>query len=533
LYKLIIFLFFLNASCFANSQAGSLTFNLGKSICKDFTECSIFIRKKLGRYSVRLNGEILRDNRKLYNNFDLPLIIIPDNYIRQGERNILEVEIINFKQINISEKELSIDDYSSNYLKYIISLATDIIPTVSSSFFLFIVGILILFLFIFFRDLELFFIFIYVLIACLYLLSFSEIFKIWGNEEVLSGPVHFSLRLLQDVALLALLHNFIKESWRFRKLIRSIYCLYAVSIISMLYIVWSGDYAYSRYLKIMVLCAPLVAFPMGYAFFLSLLSVDKFERKILIPFSAVLFLFQLNDLMVFWEIYKGFYLVKLYIPFVVIFIAFIFIYRKNIHYRYLILSEERRFSSRKLVHDLKSPITALELIKSEGKLLEPFKGVLTDTISRIKGMIDELEEDEVKTQYFDVIECFDSICRIYEDVGLEISSSLKCHNVDLNKLAFTRAISNLIENAIDAGTFVKVHISKKSFGRICIVISDNGNGIPEYIVDEVIEKRRQFITTKDNGNGIGLPSALKFFRQNSIDFRIKTGKSGTTILLYL
>jgi hypothetical protein len=98
LYKLIIFLFFLNASCFANSQAGSLTFNLGKSICKDFTECSIFIRKKLGRYSVRLNGEILRDNRKLYNNFDLPLIIIPDNYIRQGERNILEVEIINFKQ---------------------------------------------------------------------------------------------------------------------------------------------------------------------------------------------------------------------------------------------------------------------------------------------------------------------------------------------------------------------------------------------------------------------------------------------------
>tara|TARA_R110002073_G_scaffold334973_2_gene525820 strand:- start:7980 stop:9320 length:1341 start_codon:yes stop_codon:yes gene_type:complete len=68
--------------------------------------------------------------------------------------------------------------------------------------------------------------------------------------------------------------------------------------------------------------------------------------------------------------------------------------------------------------------------------------------------------------------------------------------------SYSAAVSNLILNAIEVGSEVRVRVEKLQEQGCQIVISDNGPGPPEHLADEIFEP---FVTSKPEGLGLGLP----------------------------
>ncbi len=68
--------------------------------------------------------------------------------------------------------------------------------------------------------------------------------------------------------------------------------------------------------------------------------------------------------------------------------------------------------------------------------------------------------------------------------------------------SYSAAASNLILNAIEVGSEVRVRVEKLHEQECQIVIFDNGPGPPEHLADEIFEP---FVTSKPEGLGLGLP----------------------------
>ncbi len=64
------------------------------------------------------------------------------------------------------------------------------------------------------------------------------------------------------------------------------------------------------------------------------------------------------------------------------------------------------------------------------------------------------------------------------------------------------AVSNLVFNAMQAGTIVNVKLEEVDSDQLRISVSDNGPGIPDAISVHIFEP---FVTTKPEGMGLGLP----------------------------
>ncbi len=89
--------------------------------------------------------------------------------------------------------------------------------------------------------------------------------------------------------------------------------------------------------------------------------------------------------------------------------------------------------------------------------------------------------------------------------------------------------TNIIDNAIDAmpkGGTLKIHTYKRAH-NLCVDINDNGDGIPEEIINQIFDP---FFTTKkmNEGTGMGLDIVKKIMRRNSGDIQVNSEKGNTT-----
>jgi len=109
--------------------------------------------------------------------------------------------------------------------------------------------------------------------------------------------------------------------------------------------------------------------------------------------------------------------------------------------------------------------------------------------------------------------------RLYPNTEFELDY-LPCPGVFFMPASITRALENLIKNAIDSlpdeKGKIKVRAFKKAFSRssrpfseiqegeyYTIQVIDNGSGIPGDVMREI---PTSFVTTKNGGSGIGLKS---------------------------
>ena len=74
---------------------------------------------------------------------------------------------------------------------------------------------------------------------------------------------------------------------------------------------------------------------------------------------------------------------------------------------------------------------------------------------------------------------------------------------------------------------------KKSDNHVIITVSDNGNGIPQKIVDKIFQP---FFTTKPTGQGTGLGLSLSYdiIKAHGGEIKVETKEGeGTTFIIQL
>ncbi len=205
--------------------------------------------------------------------------------------------------------------------------------------------------------------------------------------------------------------------------------------------------------------------------------------------------------------------------------------------------------SNRLAHDIRAPLGALNFaasnIDSLSKLEDLKKEDLNDVsqvISNVNRTIRQLSQDILneRKQKFNNETVRSSILDSVEMV--KVGKSHAEFEVDgIENLpercvpGLTIVLTNLLNNSVESNSKnPRVSVNAKVYNdEILLRISDNGNGIPKDLLEKL--RKGESHTTKTDGNGIGLSSAIEWAETSGLKFDISSvteGSSrGTTIEL--
>jgi len=101
----------------------------------------------------------------------------------------------------------------------------------------------------------------------------------------------------------------------------------------------------------------------------------------------------------------------------------------------------------------------------------------------------------------------------------------------LDENEIRQLLLNLVRNGIEAmpsgGTLTIDTFLENN--KAVMTIRDQGSGIPSHVLDNI---GTPFITTKENGTGLGLPICYQIAHRHKASIRIDTSIEGTTFLIY-
>lgn len=119
------------------------------------------------------------------------------------------------------------------------------------------------------------------------------------------------------------------------------------------------------------------------------------------------------------------------------------------------------------------------------------------------------------------------LLREMERDGVELSGA-KTAVVEGERVLLAQGLENLIGNGLEAGAPVRVFV-EDSPHEVSIVIQDGGPGIPSHMRKKVFERT---FTTKEQGNGMGLPIAKRAIEAHGGTLTLVTAESqGATFQL--
>lgn len=209
---------------------------------------------------------------------------------------------------------------------------------------------------------------------------------------------------------------------------------------------------------------------------------------------------------------------------------------------------------KKLQHDIQSPLTSLEYFFAIAKsyLHEDLRNVGQQSINRIQDIVNTLKFNEenliIKEKpESEVVALYPVLKRMISEKRVEfknrsdIEISLESYEkkeifINLIKSDFSRALSNIINNSIEAKKSeknLKVSINVvTNLDKITIYISDNGIGIPSEKISEVFDFGKSF--NKIKGSGIGLSQAKEYIESENGTIEIESKiDRGTTVIIKL
>ena len=100
----------------------------------------------------------------------------------------------------------------------------------------------------------------------------------------------------------------------------------------------------------------------------------------------------------------------------------------------------------------------------------------------------------------------------------------------LDENEIRQLLLNLVRNGLEAmssgGSLALRTFMDKD--KIVLSVSDQGSGIPEHILNNL---GTPFLTTKDNGTGLGLPMCYRIAHRHQADIKVETSGQGTTFFV--
>ncbi len=209
--------------------------------------------------------------------------------------------------------------------------------------------------------------------------------------------------------------------------------------------------------------------------------------------------------------------------------------RENLKSKLVKLERDRSVieMAKQVAHDIRSPLAALRIIFANSvDLGGEDRNLSNSIISRIENIAKNLLYNNVNAEK--------ALCLVYESLRKlvdekkitssqsTVSISIECIGgafsaaIICNPVEFERAISNLLNNAIESLSgkgAVAVVLSIKD-NSCSIVIKDNGRGIPPNILSKL--KEQSFSWEKEGGLGLGLSHAKSFIKGIGGSFRIES-----------
>ncbi|MCK5424341.1 MAG: PAS domain-containing sensor histidine kinase [Emcibacter sp.] len=219
--------------------------------------------------------------------------------------------------------------------------------------------------------------------------------------------------------------------------------------------------------------------------------------------------------------------------------------------------------ARRIAHEIKNPLTPIQLAaeRLKRKYLKEIESdpatftQCTDTIVRqvgdLRRMVDEFSSFARMPSPIVKMENLTEITKhayfLQEVANNNIKFELDCGpeilNIECDAGQIGQALTNLIKNATESIAAMEVSAKKNggdyqgrvtvsildNNGDTSVKIADNGVGLPEHLIDKLIEP---YITTRTKGTGLGLAIVKKIMTDHGGDLHLENNKNiGATVTL--
>ncbi len=205
-------------------------------------------------------------------------------------------------------------------------------------------------------------------------------------------------------------------------------------------------------------------------------------------------------------------------------------YLEQVTKNYVELTRKKEIQqiSAQVAHDIRSPLIALKNYLTKNDIDKEIAFKALNRIEEIAAKLGNKRFNSQKTLFSPERIIIDLIKEysLHSKAKISLKSNINS-KLDTNMSEFCAAISNIIDNSIDATKKPEIEISLTSRkNQLFISLKDNGPGMPN---SDLIFK--EGYTTKETGSGLGLFQVKRFM--DSIDGNVSAivDQSGTTILL--
>ncbi|WP_342728485.1 ATP-binding protein [Bradyrhizobium sp. B097] len=181
-------------------------------------------------------------------------------------------------------------------------------------------------------------------------------------------------------------------------------------------------------------------------------------------------------------------------------------------------------------HDLRTPLTRLRL-RSERVREDALRTAMLGDIAKMTRMINETLEylrDDARSEALSCIDLpsfLQTICSDFADTGHAVSYSGSARLPYVCRpRALSRAVTNVVENAVKHGSLVVVTLRLAEADHVEIEVADDGPGIPPALHDRVFEPFFKADNARQEGGfGLGLSIAQEIVKRHggSIALRLQ------------
>jgi len=210
-------------------------------------------------------------------------------------------------------------------------------------------------------------------------------------------------------------------------------------------------------------------------------------------------------------------------------------------------AEARVFAAEQVAHDLKSPLSAMEMILESGspesdpsgretrlrQCLDRIRGTLR-LLSKERPPVGNVATESLQALISDVVaeKTLQYVARPQVGLRVELATSPIYATIDGDD--FKRVLSNIIDNAYQAilqRGVIQVGLVATASG-ISLTIEDNGTGIDARYLTEI--GNRGFTLNRPEGQGLGIWNAASVIRAVGGDLKFESALGrGTTVTLIL
>ena len=200
---------------------------------------------------------------------------------------------------------------------------------------------------------------------------------------------------------------------------------------------------------------------------------------------------------------------------------------------------DRTFLLTAIGHDLRTPITRLKL-RAEWMEDEEQQGKMLADLDELESMVAAtlaFGRDDAAAEALAAIDLAELLRTISEEVSDARPDCAEhvCYKgpdhqvVRARPVAIKRALSNLIQNALNYGGAARIALNPPKDGVLAVVVDDDGPGIPPGELERVFEPFHRLEPSRNRetgGTGLGLPIARNILRAHGGDVALANRSSG-------